>query len=171
MQFVLTWGPELGREAARCWCWTQASIVAVERGSRYVVARSSATASAYAAGHQRRAVAQAWRGGTAGRRPWPLAGTDVALVDDERDRRNGLLPACWGWASPTGLSATPLWWCLGADGDDILTPNPATRGHLGSAIHVEPVLVYLLLAYLLRYDPRHVSLWDQLQDGSGDRST
>jgi len=118
------------------------AFAAVEHGSRDVVAlikrerlagRSPVTNGGV--------VAQIWRGGSGRQVPVArlLAGTDVAPIDDTLGRRAGLLLARSGQSDAIDAAVV----CLAADGDDILTSDPADLRALALAaeIHVELVPV------------------------------
>ncbi len=118
------------------------AFVAVERGSRDVVAlikrerlarRSPVTSGGV--------TAQVWRGGNGRQAPVArlLAGTNVAPIDDRLGRRAGMLLARSGQSD--AIDATVV--CLAADGDYILTSDPADLRRLAQAaeIHVELVPV------------------------------
>jgi hypothetical protein len=118
------------------------AFVAVEHGNRDVVAlikrerlagRSPVTNGGV--------VAQIWRGGSGRQVPVArlLAGTDVAPIDDTLGRRAGLLLARSGQSDAIDAAVV----CLAADGDDILTSDPADLRALAQAaeIHVELVSV------------------------------
>jgi hypothetical protein len=86
-------------------------------------------------------VARAWRGGRDWQAPLarPLAGTDVAAVDDVLGRRAGMLLARSG--QPDAVDAAVV--CLAADRDDVLTSDPGDLRALAEAagIYVDPISV------------------------------
>jgi len=118
------------------------AFVAVERGDRDVAAlvkrerlaeRSPVTHGGV--------VAQVWRGG-AGRQADVarlLAGVDVRSLEDALGRRAGVLLGRSGTADAIDAALV----CLTADGDEILTSDPADLRALAEAagVHVELVPV------------------------------
>jgi hypothetical protein len=117
------------------------AFAAVERGSRDVVALIKRERLARRSPVTSGVVAQLWRNGSGRQVPVArlLAGTDVAPIDDGLGRRAGLLLARSGQSD--AIDATVV--CLAADGDDILTSDPADLRALAQAaeIHVELVPV------------------------------
>jgi hypothetical protein len=118
------------------------AFVAVERGDRDVVAlvkreRLAGRPPVTCGG----VVAQVWRGGH-GRQvalARLLAGVEVVPVDDSLGRRAGMLLGRSGQSDAIDAAVV----CLAADGDDILTSDPADLLALAEAadIHVELIAV------------------------------
>jgi len=86
-------------------------------------------------------VAQVWRGGRGRQVPVArlLSGTEVVPVDDVLGRRAGMLLA----ASSSSDAVDAAVVCLAADGDDILTSDPADLRALAEAagVHVELIAI------------------------------
>lgn len=118
------------------------AFLAVERGDRDVVAlvkreRLASRVPVTSGG----VVAQVWRGGHGRQVPLArlLAGVEVTPIDDTLGRRAGVLLASSGQSD--AIDATVV--CLAADGDDILTSDPADLRVLAEAadVHVELIPV------------------------------
>jgi hypothetical protein len=86
-------------------------------------------------------VAQVWRGGRGRQVPLArlLAGTEVVPVDDLLGRRAGMLLARSSISDVVDADVV----CLAADGDDILTSDPADLRALAEAagVHVELIVI------------------------------
>jgi hypothetical protein len=118
------------------------AFVAVERGDRDVVAlvkreRLAGRPPLTCGG----VVAQVWRGGHGRQVPLALllAGVEVVPVDNNLGRRAGMLLGRSGQSDAIDAAVV----CLAADGDDILTSDPADLLALAEAadIHVELIAV------------------------------
>ena len=86
-------------------------------------------------------VARVWRGGRGRQVPVArlLAGTEVVPVDDVLGRRAGRLLAASGGSDAVDAAVV----CLAADGDDILTSDPADLRAVAEAAgaHVELIAI------------------------------
>jgi hypothetical protein len=86
-------------------------------------------------------VAQVWRGGRGRQVPVArlMAGTEVMPIDGSLGRRAGVLLAASGGSDAVDASVI----CLAADGDDILTSDPADLRALAQAagVHVEIIAI------------------------------
>lgn len=86
-------------------------------------------------------VAQVWRGGRGRQVPVArlMAGTEVMPIDGGLGRRAGVLLAASGGSDAVDACVV----CLAADGDDILTSDPADLRALAEAadIHVEIIAI------------------------------
>ena len=118
------------------------AFIAVERGDRDVMAlvkreRKSGRAPVTHGG----VVGQVWRGGRRSQAPIAmlLAAVEVAHLDGQLGRRAGLLLAASGGADVIDAAVI----CLAADGDDVLTSDPADLKDLAQAagVHVELIPV------------------------------
>jgi hypothetical protein len=118
------------------------AFVAAERGDRDVVAlvkreRLAGRPPITNGG----VVAQVWRGGRGRQVPVArlMAGTEVMPIDGSLGRSAGVLLAASGGSDAVDASVI----CLAADGDDILTSDPADLRALAEAagVHVELIAV------------------------------
>lgn len=118
------------------------ALVAVERGDRDVVAlvKRERLAGRTPVTHGG-VIGQVWRGGTGRQANLArlLAGVEVVALDDDLGRRTGLLLGRAGTSDVIDAAVV----LLAADGDDILTSDPADLHTLAVAAgtHVELVAV------------------------------